>query len=112
MHLLNPAAQYFNNADILVAADCTAFSYGNFHNDFIKGRVVIIFCPKLDNAFDEYVSKMTAILKQNNVKSITIARMEVPCCGGTNAIVEKAIALSGKNIPLDVKVISIEGEIQ
>ena len=112
MHLLNPAAQYFKNADILIAADCTAFSYGNFHNDFIKGRVVIIFCPKLDHAYDEYVAKMSAIFEQNDINSITIARMEVPCCGGTTAIVQEALKKSGKNIPLDIKVISIEGEIQ
>jgi ferredoxin len=111
MHLLNPAAQYFNNADLLIAADCTAFSYGNFHNDFIKGRVVIIFCPKLDHSSDEYIEKMTAILSQNEIKSITIARMEVPCCGGTTAIVQEAMARSGKDIKLDIKTISINGEI-
>jgi len=112
MHLLNPAAQYFKNADLLVAADCTAFSYGDFHKDFIKGRVVIIFCPKLDHAYDEYVAKMSAIFERNDIKSVTIARMEVPCCGGTTAIVQEALKQSGKNIPLDIKVISIEGEIQ
>jgi len=111
MHLLNPAAQYFRGADLLIAADCTAFSYGNFHNDFIKGRVVIIFCPKLDHAYEEYVEKMTAIFKQNEINSITVARMEVPCCGGTTAILEEALKKSGKDIHMEIKVISIEGKI-
>ena len=111
LHLLNPSAQYFKDADLLVAADCTAFSYGNFHRDFIQGKAIVMFCPKLDNSTENYIEKMTAIFSQNSIKSITIARMEVPCCGGTTAIIQEALKRSGKNIPLEVKVISISGEI-
>lgn len=111
LHLLNPDAQYFKDADLLVAADCTAFSYGDFHRDFIQGKAVAMFCPKLDNSADVYVERLTEILTRNNIKSITVARMEVPCCGGTTAIVQEALKRSGKNIPLEVKTISISGEI-
>lgn len=111
LHLLNPDAQYFKDADLLVAADCTAFSYGDFHRDFIQGKAVVMFCPKLDNSNETYIERMTEILSRNNIKSITIARMEVPCCGGTTAIVQAALKHSGKDIPLEVKVISISGEI-
>ena len=112
LHLLSPDAGYFQNADILVAADCTAFSYGNFHNEFIKGRKLIMFCPKLDGSSDAYIEKLTALFTRQNIKSILIARMEVPCCGGTEMIVKEAIARSGKNIPLDIKIISIDGKLQ
>ena len=111
LHLLSPDAGYFQDADILVAADCTAFSYGNFHNEFLKGRKLIMFCPKLDHSSDEYIEKLTALFTRQNIKSVTIARMEVPCCGGTTAIVEEAINRSGKDIPLKVQVISIGGEL-
>ncbi len=111
LHLLSPDAGYFQDADILIAADCTAFSYGNFHNEFLKGRKLIMFCPKLDNSTDEYIEKLTALFTRQNVKSVTIARMEVPCCGGTTAIVQEAINRSGKEIPLKIQVISIAGEL-
>jgi ferredoxin len=111
LHLLNPDAAYFKDTDLLVAADCTAFTYGNFHQDFIKDKTVAMFCPKLDNSADDYIEKLTEILTRNNIRSITVVRMEVPCCGGTTAIVEEALKRSGKNIPLEVKVISIDGEI-
>jgi Pyruvate/2-oxoacid:ferredoxin oxidoreductase delta subunit len=111
LHLLNPDAAYFKDADLLVAADCTAFSYGDFHRDFIQGKAVAMFCPKLDNSAETYIERMTEILSRNNIKSITVARMEVPCCGGTTAIIQEALKRSGKNIPLTVKVISISGEI-
>lgn len=112
MHLISPDAGYFDNSDLLVAADCTAFSYGNFHEDFIKNRSVVIFCPKLDGSNDAYVEKMTALFSRNNINSVIIARMEVPCCGGTEMIVREAMRNAGKNIPVTVKVISIAGEIQ
>ena len=111
LHLLSPDAHYFKGADLLVAADCTAFSYGNFHRDFLKGKKLIMFCPKLDNSSDAYIEKMTAILERNDINSITIARMEVPCCGGTEMIINEAIARSGVDVPVTVKVISIAGEI-
>ena len=112
LHLLNPEAQYFKNADLLVAADCTAFTYGNFHAEFMKDKALVIFCPKLDNSTETYIEKLTAIFEQNNIKSITVARMEVPCCGGTSAVVEEALKRSGKDIPLEVKIIGINGSLK
>lgn len=102
-------APYFNNCDLLIAADCTAYAYGNFHNDFIKDKVTIIGCTKLDN-FD-YSEKFTEIFKYNNINSITVTRMTVPCCGGMVYAVEKAIENSGKNIPLKVVTIAPDGSI-
>lgn len=102
-------APYFDQADLLVAADCTAFSYGNFHRDFIKSHITLIGCPKLDET--DYSEKLTEIIHLNDLKSITIVRMEVPCCGGMEHAVKTAIAQSGKNISCRVVVISIDGEI-
>lgn len=102
-------APYFDQADLLVAADCTAFSYGNFHQDFIKNHITLIGCPKLDNA--DYSEKLSEIIRLNDLKSITIVRMEVPCCGGMEHAVKSAIAHSGKNITCRVVVISIDGNI-
>lgn len=102
-------APYFDQADLLVAADCTAFSYGNFHRDFIKNHITLIGCPKLDDA--DYSEKLSEIICLNDLKSITIARMEVPCCGGMEYAVKTAIAKSGKNLTCRVVVISIDGEI-
>ena len=102
-------APYFENADILVAADCSAYAYGNFHADFIRGRVTLIGCPKLDNV--DYAEKLTAIFAQNNIKSILLARMEVPCCGGMQKAVQTARDLSGKQIPVRVVTISAQGQI-
>ncbi len=107
--LVPPNAPYFNNAHLLVAADCTAFAYGNFHEDYMKNKVTIIGCPKLDEG--DYSEKLTAILKMNNIKSVTIARMEVPCCGGIENAVKTALQNSGKLIPWQVVVISIDGSI-
>ena len=103
------AAPYFNGAHLLVAADCAAFTYGNFHADFIRDRVVLIGCPKLDGV--DYTEKLSAILAQNDIESVTVARMEVPCCGGIEAAARNAVSLSGKNIPCEVRTISIAGEL-
>lgn len=111
LKLLNPSAPYFNNSDLLVAADCVPFAYGNFHNDLLKDKIVIMFCPKLDPCIDEYIEKMAAILSGHRIKSITIAHMEVPCCSGTNHVVEKALHMSGKKIPVRDITISVSGEI-
>lgn len=102
-------AAYFNNANLLVAADCTAFAYGNFHNDFIKNRITLIGCPKLDSV--DYSEKLTQIIAQNNIKSVTVVRMEVPCCGGIENAVKKALQTSGKFIPWQVVTISTDGKI-
>lgn len=107
--LLPSTAPFFNDAHLLVAADCTAYAYGNFHKDFIKNRVVLIGCPKLD-AID-YTEKLTRIISENNIKSITIVRMEVPCCGGLQRACEQALKASGKFIPWNVITISSDGKI-
>lgn len=102
-------APYFNNADLLVAADCTAFAYGDFHNEFIRGHITLIGCPKLDEG--DYSEKLTAIIAGNEIKSVTVARMEVPCCGGIENAVKKALQDSGKFIPWRVVTISADGRI-
>ena len=100
-------APYFNGADLLVAADCTAYAYGNFHNEFIKGRIALIGCPKLDDT--DYTDKLAEIIRTNEIGSVTVARMEVPCCGGLEQAVKQALAQSGKRIPWQVITISTEG---
>ena len=102
-------APYFDGCDLLIAADCTAYAYGSFHRDFIRGKVTLIGCPKLDEG--DYAEKLSAILAQNDVKSVTVARMTVPCCGGIQRAAEAAVAASGKNIPLQVAVISPDGAV-
>lgn len=102
-------AGFLNNADLLIAADCTAYAYGNFHRDFIRGRVTLIGCPKLDNI--DYAEKFAEMFKHNDIKSVTVAKMTVPCCTGIENMVRRALEMSGKNIPLSVKTISLEGEI-
>ncbi|MCL2580406.1 MAG: 4Fe-4S binding protein [Oscillospiraceae bacterium] len=107
--LVPPRAPYFSGANLLVAADCAAYAYGSFHSDYMKGAVTIIGCPKLDAG--DYSEKLTDILTQNEVSSVTVARMEVPCCAGIENAARAAVAASGKPIPLDVVTISTDGVI-
>lgn len=109
--LLNPGAPYLRNADLLICADCVPFAYKDFHRRLLAGKKALIFCPKLDSNLQDYVDKLAAIFKTQEINSITIARMEVPCCGGVEAIVRRALEASGKNIFVKVYTISIEGEI-
>lgn len=102
-------APYFDGANLLIAADCTAFAYGNFHNDFIRNHITLIGCPKLDEG--DYSEKLTAIITNNNVKSVKIVRMDVPCCGGIENAVKRALQASGKFIPWQVITISTNGKI-
>lgn len=102
-------APYFDNANLLIAADCTAFAYGNFHSEFIKNHVTLIGCPKLDN--NDYSEKLTEIIKNNNIKSVKVVRMEVPCCQGIENAVITALKNSGKMIPWQVNIISVDGRI-
>ena len=102
-------APFFANANLLIAADCTAFAYGDFHNRFIKNHVTLIGCPKLDEG--DYTEKLTAILKNNSIKSVTVVRMEVPCCGGIEHAVINALRNSGKMIPWQKVTISTDGRI-
>jgi len=108
--LVNPSAPYFQNADIVIAADCTAFSYGNFHNEFIKDKILIIACPKLDD-IEFYKNKLTQMFKTANIKSVSVVNMEVPCCLGIQNIVKEAIKNSGKKIPYCDTTIGIKGNI-
>lgn len=107
--LVPPNAPYFNNANVLIAADCTAYAYGDFHSKFIKNRITLIGCPKLDEG--DYSEKLTAILKMNDIKSLTVVRMEVPCCGGIVNAVKNALKASDKLIPWQIVTISTNGEI-
>ena len=102
-------APYFDGANLLIAADCTAYAYGNFHQDFIKNRITLIGCPKLDGV--DYTEKLTAILTNNAIKSLTIVRMEVPCCGGIEFAAKNALQASGKFIPWQVVTVSTDGRI-
>ncbi len=102
-------APYFNNARLLIAADCTAYAYANFHLEFLKGKVALIGCPKLDDV--DYSEKLTEIIKSNDIQSVTIVRMEVPCCGGLQNAAIRALQNSGKFIPWQVVTISIDGKI-
>ena len=107
--LLPPNAPYFDGADLLIAADCTAYSYGNFHRDFMRSRVTMIGCPKLDAV--SYAEKLTEIFRHNDIRSVTVARMTVPCCGGLSSAVKTAIERSGKDIPLSIVTISPDGKL-
>ena len=107
--LLPPNAPYLDNADLLIAADCTAYAYGNFHQDFMKNRVTLIGCPKLDMV--DYSEKLTEIFRGNHIRSVTLTRMTVPCCGGLSFAVKTAIEQSGKEIPLSIVTISPDGRI-
>ena len=107
--LMPPNAPYLDNADLLIAADCTAYAYGNFHHDFMKNRVTLIGCPKLDAV--DYSQKLTEIFRSNDIRSVTLTRMTVPCCGGLALAVKRAIEQSGKNIPLQIVTIAPDGRL-
>jgi len=102
-------APYFENANLLVAADCAAYAHSNFHGDFMRGKITLIGCPKLDEG--DYSEKLTAIIKGNSIKSVTVVRMEVPCCGGIENAVKTALQNSGKMIPWQVVTISTDGKV-
>ncbi len=102
-------APYFNGANLLVAADCSAYAYGNFHNEFIRNHVTLIGCPKLDEG--DYTEKLTRIIANNDIKSVTVTRMQVPCCGGIENAVKRALQQSGKFIPWRIVTISTDGRI-
>lgn len=103
------SAPYFHQANLLIAADCCAYAYGDFHNQFMKNRITLIGCPKLDSV--DYTEKLTEIIRQNDIKSVTVARMEVPCCGGIEMAVKNALQASGKFLPWQVATISTDGRI-
>lgn len=111
MHLINPAAAYFNGADLLIAADCAGFAYGNFHEDYIKGRKMVIACPKLDQGQDSYIQKTVSLIDDSKVNTITVVIMEVPCCGGLSQMVKMATQMASRKVPVKEVVISIRGEV-
>lgn len=111
LHLLNPHAPHFRGADLLIAADCVPFTCADFHDRFLKGKVLVVFCPKLDDSDDIYIEKMAEIIRHNGIKSITAAHMEVPCCFGTTRLIEEALKRSGKNITVEDYTVSIRGDL-
>ncbi len=111
LQLLNPHAPYLKDAELLVSADCVPYAFPNFHNRFLAGKIMVTFCPKLDQTIEDYVEKLATVFKDNNIKSVSVVHMEVPCCTGTVHIVQKALEKAGKVIPLKDYTISISGEI-
>jgi NAD-dependent dihydropyrimidine dehydrogenase PreA subunit len=111
LQLLNPHAPYLKNADLLVSADCVPFAFANFHQRFLKGKVMVNLCPKLDQTIEAYIDILAVIFKDNDIKSISVVQMEVPCCGGTLRIVQEALKKAEKVIPVEKVTISISGEI-
>ena len=109
IRLVPVKAPFFNGAKLLIAADCTAYAYANFHQEFMRGKMTIVGCPKLDPV--DYSEKLTEILRENDIKSVTIVRMEVPCCGGLEMAAKKALQESGKFIPWQVVTLSLDGRI-
>jgi ferredoxin len=110
LHLITPQAPYFKGADLLVAADCTAFTRGSFHSDLLRGHRLVIACPKLDDV-TPYVDKLAELIRVNEPPSITVALMTVPCCGGLQRIVERAVSLSEVDVPVKTVMIGLDGEI-
>lgn len=110
LNLINPYASYLDGADLLIAADCCAYAYGNFHRDFMSGKITVIGCPKLDD-IDYYTEKLTEIFSQNDIKSITVTRMEVPCCGGIVHAVKTAMLNAKKIVPYREVIIGVDGRL-
>ncbi len=111
MHLVNPMAPYFQNVDVLIAADCVAFSMGNFHQKYLKGKGLAIACPKLDDGLDTYVNKMTSMIDDAKVNTLTVMMMQVPCCGGLLQMVKAATERASRKVPVKAMVVSLQGEI-
>lgn len=111
LHLLNPSASYFKNADVLLAADCVAFAVGNFHHDFLKGKSLAIACPKLDSNMESYVEKLSAMMDQAQINTLTVAMMEVPCCGGLLQMAKMAASNATRKVPIKAVYVSIQGKV-
>ncbi len=111
LHLVSPTAAYYRNSNLLLAADCCAFSYGDFHKDFIKGKSIAIACPKLDSNKQVYLDKLITMINDASLQSITVVIMQVPCCGGLAQLAQQAVEHANRKIPVTVVVIGIEGEI-
>lgn len=111
LHLLNPSASYFDHADVLLAADCVAFAMGNFHSRLLKDKILAIACPKLDSNKENYISKLTSMIENSQINTLTVAIMEVPCCGGLLQLAQTALQHATRKVPLKVIQVSIQGEI-
>jgi hypothetical protein len=111
LHLLNPQATYFKNADVVLAADCAAFAMGNFHDKFLKGKSLAIACPKLDSNKESYVEKLSSMIADSKINTLTVVMMEVPCCGGLMQMAKIALQNSGREIPLNKAIIGVKGEV-
>lgn len=111
LHLLNPAAGYFQNADVLLASDCSAFTHGSFHDTFLKNRILAIACPKLDHNTESYVDKLVAMFDESRINTLTVIMMEVPCCGGLMMFVKKAREKARRNVPVKAIILSVRGEV-
>jgi len=111
LYLVNPSASYFQNADLLISADCVPFAYGSLHPDFMRGKTLVTGCPKFDDV-ELYAEKLAEIVATNDIRSITVLQMEVPCCSGMQRLAEHAVAVSGKAIPVDVVTIGLGGEVK
>lgn len=109
LHLVPPSAPYLKNSHLLIAADCAPFAYADFHRDFIKGRVLVNACPKLDDT-SPYVDKLAAMISQNDIQSVTVPIMEVPCCRGLAMMAQQAVQKSGKDVSLEIVIIGINGD--
>ena len=109
LHLINPRAPYFNGANLLIAADCTAFACGAFHQSLLAGRKLIIACPKLDSGKEVYMDKIRALVEEAGVATVTVAIMEVPCCGGLSRLVSEALSTTSRQVPVSTVVVGIEG---
>lgn len=111
MHLVNPGASYFKNSDLLLAADCVAFSMGGFHNKYLSGKSLAIACPKLDQGMEIYVEKLIALIENAKINTITVMMMEVPCCGGLLQMVRSALSRSSRKVPVKKTIVGISGEV-
>lgn len=111
LHLINPVAQNFVKSDLLLAADCSAFSLGNFHSQWLKGKTLVIACPKLDRGTEIYINKIASLIDEAKVNTITVLMMEVPCCGGLLGIVKEARQMAYRNVPVKAVIVSIKGEV-
>jgi hypothetical protein len=112
MHLVSPRAPYFQNADVLIAADCTAFAMGSFHPEMMKGKTIAIACPKLDSEMETYVEKMKAMVDDAKINTLTVAIMEVPCCGGLLRMAQQAVEKATRKVPIKLVILKISGEIE
>lgn len=111
LHLISPLAPCFEKADVLLSADCVAFSFGDFHKDYLKGKSIAIGCPKLDEGQEEYIEKIRSLIDDAKINTLTVMTMQVPCCGGLTAIAEQALKLAKRKIPVKSIVVSLQGEI-